>query len=137
MTAFVDTSALYALLVGTEAAHETVHREFGRLAATPGNLLTTSYVLVETTALLQHRIGLAAVRDLDQPVVPLLAVRWVDEALHRHGMRRLTRADRRRLSLVDCVSFETMERDAIGTALAVDDHFAEAGFRVVPTEKRG
>ena len=61
----------------------------------PAKLVTTSYVLVETTALLQHRIGLAAVRDLDQHVVPLLAVRWVDANLHRKGMRRLNRADRR------------------------------------------
>ena len=132
MIAFVDTSALYALLVGTEAAHETVHRTFGQLAASSGKLVTTSYVLVETTALLQHRIGLAAVRDLDQHVVPLLTIRWVDANLHRKGMKRLTRADRRRLSLVDCVSFETMEREAIGTALAVDEHFRDAGFRVVP-----
>ena len=50
----------------------------------------------------------------------------------RKGMRRLTRADRRQLSLVDCVSFETMEREPIHTALAVDEHFREAGFRVVP-----
>ena len=132
MIAFVDTSALYSLLVGTEAEHETVHRTFGQLAASAGDLVTTSYVLVETTALLQHRIGLAAVRDLDQHVVPLLTIRWVDANLHRKGMRRLTRADRRQLSLVDCVSFETMEREAIGTALAVDEHFRDAGFRVVP-----
>jgi len=130
--AFVDTSALYSLLVGTEAEHETVHRTFGQLAASVDDLVTTSYVLVETTALLQHRIGLAAVRDLDQHVVPLLTIRWVDANLHRNGMRRLTRADRRQLSLVDCVSFETMEREAIGTALAVDEHFRDAGFRVVP-----
>jgi predicted nucleic acid-binding protein len=29
-----------------------------------------------------------------------------------------------------------MERETIRTALAVDDHFTEAGFRVVPAEKR-
>jgi len=36
------------------------------------------------------------------------------------------------VSLVDCVSFEFMKREGIGTALAVDPHFAEAGFDVLP-----
>ena len=36
------------------------------------------------------------------------------------------------MSLVDCVSFEFMRIERIGTALAVDPHFAEAGFDVLP-----
>lgn len=132
MSVFVDTSALYALLVATEAHHGAVRLEFERLAASARPLVTTSYVLVETAALLQHRIGLAPVRDFDERIVPLLAVRWVSEALHGRGMRRLLQADRRHLSLVDCVSFETMRAEGLTVAFALDQHFAETGFRLVP-----
>jgi uncharacterized protein len=42
-------------------------------------LLTNNYVLLETTPLLQHRIGIAAVRALYEEVTPLLQVDWVSE----------------------------------------------------------
>jgi len=37
-------------------------------------LVTTDYVLVETAALLQHRLGMAAVRSFHKNVVPVLEV---------------------------------------------------------------
>jgi predicted nucleic acid-binding protein len=92
-------------------------------------------VLVETAALLQHRFGLAAVRDLTEHVVPVLSLEWVSEALHRRGLERLFREDRRRLSLVDCVSFETMRAHGLRDALALDRQFAEAGFRLLPARR--
>jgi predicted nucleic acid-binding protein len=83
-------------------------------------------------ALLQHRIGLAAARDFDEEVLPLVQVRWVDEALYRLATDRLWREDGRQLSLVDVASFEFMRTEDITSALAVDPHFAEAGFKVLP-----
>ncbi len=133
MTAFVDTSALYSLLVGTEADHPSARGEFERLATANRALVTTTYVLVETVALLQHRIGLAPVRDLVDRIGPLLTVRAVSQALHDRGVRRLLRGDRRQLSLVDCVSFEAMDAEEITVAFTFDGDFADAGYRVVPT----
>lgn len=132
MTAFADTSAFYALLVKTDNAHERVREAFARLLDEGRPLWTTSFVLVETMALLQHRIGLAAARDFDEEVLPVVRVRWVDEPLYRLGTDRLWREDRRQVSLVDCVSFEFMRAEGIGLALAVDPDFANAGFDVVP-----
>lgn len=43
-------------------------------------------------------------------------------------MRRLSRENRRRLSLVDCVSLEFMRQHAIEDLLGLDRHFEEAGF---------
>jgi predicted nucleic acid-binding protein len=134
VSAFVDTSAFYALLVRTDGAHETVRTAFARLLADGRPLWTTSFVLVETMALLQHRIGLAASRDFDEDVLPVVRVRWVDEPLYRLGIDRLWREDRRQLSLVDAISFECMRHQGIDTALAVDPHFAEAGFVVLPRQ---
>ena len=94
-------------------------------------LRTTSYVVVETVALLQHRVGLESVRDFDDHVFPLLSVERVSDELHRRGMRRLSRENRRRLSLVDCVSLEFMRRHAIEDVLGLDRHFEEAGFALL------
>lgn len=133
MTVFADTSAFYALLVATEERHEAVARAFARILERRRPLVTTNYVLLETTALLQRRIGLPAVRDLDERLVPVCTVLWVTEAMHRRAMDRMIRADRRGLSLVDWVSFGVMEAEGIGEALALDDDFADAGFRLTPS----
>ncbi|MDG4596628.1 MAG: PIN domain-containing protein [Candidatus Contendobacter sp.] len=55
---FVDTSAILALLVATDEAHPAAKMAFARLAAREAALLTTSYVLVETYALLGRRLGI-------------------------------------------------------------------------------
>ena len=127
MSVFADTSGLYALLVGSEDRHVDMVRAFRDVVARERPLRTTSYVVVETVALLQHRIGLESVRDFDEHVYPLLAVEWVSEALHRRGVRRLSRENRRRLSLVDCVSLEFMHQQGIHDVLGLDRHFEEAG----------
>jgi predicted nucleic acid-binding protein len=44
----VDTLAILALRVATDAAHPAANRAFARLAACEAALLTTSCVLVET-----------------------------------------------------------------------------------------
>jgi uncharacterized protein len=132
LSAFVDTSAFYALLVSTEAAHDAVRSALARLLAEQRPLWTTSFVVVETMALLQHHLGLAAARDFDEEVLPVVRICWVDEDLYRLGIDRLWREDRRQVSLVDCVSFEFMKRQGLGVALAIDPHFAKAGFEIVP-----
>ena len=132
MTVFADTSALYALLVRTEEGHAEVAAAFSRLLRGRRALVTSNYVVLETAALLQRRIGLPAVRDFDERIAPLLTVRWITEPLHRRAMDRLIRADRRGVSLVDCTSFEVMEGEGITEAFALDRDFAAAGFRLVP-----
>jgi predicted nucleic acid-binding protein len=132
VSAFIDTSAFYALLVRTDESHDAVRAAFATLLDDRRPLWTTSFVIVETMALLQHRIGLAAARDFDEDVLPVVRAHWVDESLYRRGADRLWRDDRRQVSLVDAVSFEFMTLQGIDTALAVDPHFAEAGFKVLP-----
>ena len=134
MSVFGDTSAFYSLLVRTEADHERARTAFAGLLASARPIWTTSFVLVETMALLQHRIGLEAARDFDEDVLPVLQVHWVEEDLYRRGVDRLWREDRRRLSLVDCVAFEFMTLRGIATAFAVDPHFAQAGFELLPSQ---
>jgi predicted nucleic acid-binding protein len=135
VSVFVDTSAFYALMVRSETAHEPVRKAFARVLDSGRPMWTTSFVLVETMALLQHRIGLDAARDFDEELLPAIRVTWVDEDLYRAGADRLWREDRRDVSLVDCVSFEFMKREGLTTALAVDADFSEAGFDVIPVPR--
>ena len=113
MNCFVDTSALYAFLVRSDVDHDAVASAFQSVAESGRRMVTTSYVLVETAALLQHRIGLDPVRDLEGRIVPLLDIVWVTGELHRRGVARLFRMDRRHVSLVDAVSFTIMEAEGI------------------------
>ena len=131
MSVFVDTSALYALFDRDDEAHRSVAKRWSALLDGSRPLVTTNYVLLETAALLQRRLGQEAVRDLHDAIVPVLTVHWVDEALHWRGASRQRRADRRGLSLVDCVSFEVMAEQGLREALAVDEDFKTEGFRLL------
>ena len=132
MILFGDTSGFFAFLSASDAAHARVTREFRRLFQDRAVIRTTSYVLVETIALLQHRIGLNVVREFESEMLPLLEVEWVSADLHRRGMRRLMQEDRRKLSLVDCVSLEYIKQHQLRDVLSLDRHFAEAGCRLRP-----
>lgn len=132
MSLFIDSSALYALLVRSETEHRAVTDAFRAAAEGGRRLLTTNYVLVETTALLQHRIGLDPVRDLDGRISPLLDIIWVNADLHRRAVERLFRMNRRHVSLVDAVSFTAMEAEGAREVLALDADFASEGFSLIP-----
>ena len=132
MSTFVDTSALFALLDGDDENHERASRTWQTLSDRDEDLLTTNYVLVETFALFQNRLGLEAVRNLQEIFVPLIGVFWITEDVHAVAAAILLTAGKRRLSLVDCASFEAMRRSGVTRAFAFDRHFAEQGFERVP-----
>lgn len=92
---------------------------------------STNYVLLETVALVQRRLGMEAVRTLEEDILPLVRVIWVAEGHHRAGMAALLTAGRRDLSLVDCVSFLIMRASAIRRVFAFDDDFRRQGFEVL------
>jgi predicted nucleic acid-binding protein len=131
MSVFVDTSALLAVLDADEANHQAAAVQWRTLMGADDGLVTTNYVLVETVALIQRRLGIDAVRVFDRDVAPVLEVIWIDEARHRTAMAALVTAGRRDLSLVDCVSFESMRRSGVTRAFALDRHFDEQGFELL------
>ncbi len=128
MSVFIDTSAFLAVLNADDLNHFAAKKTWETLLLAETTLVTTNYVLVETFALLQRRFGIAAARSFHETIFPLLQVDWVDAVTHRAGIHAMLTANRRGLSLVDCVSFEAMRRLGIATAFAFDRHFAEQGF---------
>lgn len=132
MTLFVDTSAFLAVVDRGDENHPKADRAWKGLLEREEPMVTSNYVLVETFALLQHRIGLKAVRDFERDVVPVLAIRWVGEREHEAGVAAVLSAGRRRLSLVDCTSFEIMKGLGLRRCFTFDDHFKEQGFDCLP-----
>ena len=133
MNVFVDTSAIYAILDADDQHHSPASAEWQRLLLESPHPVTTNYVLVEAAALLQHRLGIEAVRTLEQDMCPVLAIEWIDASRHAAGMVSALAAGRRGLSLVDCVSFTAMRDLGIRDVFAFDPHFAEQGFTCLPS----
>lgn len=133
MTVLVDTSALYALLDADQTMHGAVASTWEDLLDDDTLLLTTNYILLETVALVQHRLGMDAVRDLTRDLLPVLGNLWIGEEEHAAAVSALLAADRRRLGLVDCTSLEVMRRSGIRTAFALDEDFRRMGFEVLPS----
>jgi len=132
MTVFADTSALYALLDADNVAHQQAADAWVEIRQTGQEIITTNYVLVETAALLQRRLGLDATRAFIEGMAQLLTVQWIDPEVHSRAVATLLAANRRDLSLVDCVSFEVMRRLGIRHAFTLDEHFREQGFDCAP-----
>ncbi len=91
--------------------------------------LTHNYVLVESLALLQHRLGIAAALKLARSSSAFDVV-WVERPLHEEAARKRARVRSRRVSFVDQVSFLVMRSKGIGTALAFDPDFEREGFQL-------
>lgn len=128
---FADTSALFALLSRSDENHDRAARAFAALRARRARLVCTSFVLVETYALVGRRLGTDAVRDFRTDFAPLLEIVWVDETLHNRGLDLLLDRQKRSLSLVDAVSFVAMRERHIDEAFAFDPHFEQEEFSLV------
>ena len=125
---FVDTSAICALASVRDSRHREARRSFDALLRTGRPLVTHSYILSESMALLHHRLG----RDVALTFALEARgfdVEWVDEPLHRAAVDAL-RAAPAAAGLVDQVSFLVMRRRGIDDAFAFDEVFARAGFRL-------
>lgn len=133
MSVFVDTSALLAHLDADQPRHADVIDAWDRTVAEDRRLFTSNYVLVESFAVVQRRLGLDAARALADVLVPMLRPLWIDAELHAAAVAALFAASRRKLSFVDCTSFELMRRYGITDAFALDDDFARQGFGLLPS----
>lgn len=131
MRCFVDTSALYAVISRTDR-HHTAAAGFLADRVPADELVTHNHVVIETTALAQHRLGLDVARQLHTELLPRLAVVWVTPQVHDAAVATLLADGNRGLSLVDRVSFEVMRRSELTDVFAFDPDFGAAGFRTLP-----
>jgi len=131
MKIYADTSGPFAALVRNDDQHPVAKDTLTALLEGDCEIHTTSYVVVETLALLQARVGLRAGCQFEQVLRPLLRVTWIEETLHDRAFHRLELRGSRKLSLVDCSGFVLMEELGIEAAFGYDDDFISEGFRLV------
>jgi uncharacterized protein len=132
MSCFIDTSAFLAVLGRDDCNHKRAKSTWIMLLEQRMPLITSSYVLAETIAIIQHRMGIDAVRIFHHDIYPILKVEWVDGTMHEKGVGGVLVAGRKKLSLVDCISFEVMRQHVIRKVFAFDKHFKEHGFDLIP-----
>jgi uncharacterized protein len=127
---FIDTSAIYALADRADDNHARATRLFATALSSGTRLVTHSYVLVESMALIQHRLGLEHALTFANDA-EAFDVDWVTRGTHERAVEWLRTAGRRPVSLVDAVSFVVMRARQIEIAFAFDPHFVRAGFRLL------
>ena len=120
---YIDTSAFLAVLNAGDEDHTKAASIWYNLLDTQACLVTNSFVLVETYALIQNRLGLDAVRTFSRDILPLLTV--------KQSLTSFLSSSRRDLSMVDCSSFTTMIQLGIIKVFTFDSHFSEQGFEVL------
>ena len=126
---FLDTSAIYAWSDIRDPNHQAAVRQLQRILDDREELLTHNYVLLEAISLLQARLGFSAAANLEKDSA-LFVIEWVDRNLHASGITEWKKSGKRRVSLVDQVSFLLMKRHKVTTAFAFDPDFKTEGFRL-------
>lgn len=132
MSTFIDTSALLAVLDADDTHHAAAAAAWKALLEDDEPLVTTNYVLVETFAVVQRRLGMAAVRSLASEVLPLVETLWIDESAHLQAVAVMATSSRQGLSLVDCASFGAMRSLGIARVFGFDSDFSDQGFGLLP-----
>jgi len=134
-TAFLDTSGWFAALSPRETKHTAALAAYQAWIEAGDELVTTNLVVAEMQILLMRSRGPdEALRFVDSVYQdPTHHVVFVERDLERAAVDQWLRRYRdQRLSLADAVSFEVMRTRRIRRALALDEHFAFAGFEMVP-----
>ena len=131
---FVDTSAWYAIVTGEGVRSVATQKALEARVTAGARVVTTSLVLAESHALLTKRKGRGIALRFLQGVVAAPGVVVTISSDHQAMAIRdwLVRYDDHEFSLADAVSFAVMKERGIREALALDHHFAVAGFVTVP-----
>ena len=131
--AFVDTSALYALIDRKDGHHPAMAERVQRLLGSRRTLVTTDYVVCETANLANARAGHhVAVRILELlERSTAIRVEWVGSLRFEATKIFYRRHSDHRYSFTDCTSFVIMRELRISEVLTTDEHFTEAGFEIL------
>ena len=119
--AFVDSSAIVALVDRDDATHEAAVEAYRSLLASGDKLFTTNAVVVETYDLLAtsvgHEVARRWLRDMRLPIY------HITEEDAEKARKLLSRPDAKAVSLTNALSFVVMERLGVTDAFAVDQSF--------------
>jgi uncharacterized protein len=133
---FLDTSAIYAWADSRDSNHAAAVTRLRAILSSGEQLLTHNYVVLETFTLLHARLGLESAtrfaKDCDA-----FEIVWVDKNVHDAAIWEFRKSQKRRISLVDQISFLVMRRRNLKTAFAFDSDFRTAGFHLFEPKSAG
>jgi predicted nucleic acid-binding protein len=126
---FLDTSAIYAWADARDSNHSAAVARLRAIVSSGEQFLTHNYVVLEAFTLLHARLGMdSATRfatDCDA-----FEIVWIDKNVHDAAIGEFRKSRKRRISLVDQISFLVMRRRNLRTAFAFDSDFRTAGFHL-------
>ncbi len=122
LVAFVDSSAIVALVNAGDASHGAAAAAYSDLLDQGYKLFTTNHVIAETVDLLAIGLGPdVARRWLRDHRLPVYHADEQDE--HRARTLVISSRSPRGLSFIDAVSLVVLERFSVADAFAVDPNF--------------
>jgi len=130
---FLDTSYAVALSAVSDEHHKRAVELADEMEAASTHFVTTRAILLEignALSRLRHRaaaISLLTALENDSKVeiVPL------SEDLYNRALERYRVHVDKEWGLIDCVSFVVMNDKGLTEALTADNHFHQAGFRIL------
>jgi len=129
-----DSSAVYALADKTDINNKRAKEFLPEILQSQEELVFHNYVVVESVALLQRRLGLKATREFLAQTAKF-RIFWIDAQVHKFAEDYFRAHATRKLSFVDCVSFVVRRQQGITRAFAFDEDFQKAGFDLYRREK--
>ena len=133
---FLDTAYAIALSAPGDEFHTKAIELAERMERDRTKIVTTRAILLEignALGKLRYRIDAVALlealeADTNVEIVPL------SEDLFARAFQLYRSRQDKEWGLIDCVSFVVMADRSIAMALTTDDHFGQAGFRVLLRE---
>jgi predicted nucleic acid-binding protein len=131
---FLDTGYIIALEAIDDQNHKAALQHWGFFSKNLPIIVTTSYVFDETVTFFNNRGHHQKSVEIGTNLLKSLYIKFshVDQILFQEGWRYFKKHNDKTYSLTDCISFILMKRLAIKTALTFDNHFIQAGFKVLP-----
>ena len=128
----IDTSAFYALASSTDNFHAEAKVAYERLLDWEYELWITSYILVETSALVHRRLGFEPLRTFMETILSgIVQVLWVEDLIHREAWRQMTERQGSGLSLVDWTTAVSAQH-LKASVFTFDQGFSQEGILIFP-----
>ncbi len=134
---FADTSALYAAIDARDAHHRDTAALIRQLAQAGRMIVISDYIVAETLNLAVARRGRVVADRLLQLLETSSGLRmeWIGPERFLAAKAFFRKYADHDYSFTDCTSFVVMTELKIRDALTSDQHFAEAGFRVLSNRR--
>ena len=133
---FVDTAYIYALFNKRDQWHEKALEWQQKLALENRSLITTQFILTEIadglSPLKSRQNAVNIIHALENSEI--VEVIPATPELFRKGLNLYESRPDKSWGLTDCISFVVMNEKNLFEVLTTDDHFRQAGFRVLMLE---